>query len=43
MGTGDSFPEVKMPGLEAYHSPTTSAEIKKMWNYISTPPYAFTA
>jgi hypothetical protein len=41
MGTGGSFPGVKRPGREADHSPTTSAEVKKMWIYTSTPPYAF--
>ncbi|PNF25415.1 hypothetical protein B7P43_G08793 [Cryptotermes secundus] len=40
--TGGSFPGVKRPGLEADHSPPTSAEIKKMWIYTSTPPYVFT-
>jgi hypothetical protein len=28
---------------EADHSPRTSAEVKKMWIYTSTPPYAFMA
>jgi hypothetical protein len=32
MGTGGSF-----PGREADHSPPTSAEIKKIWIYTSTP------
>jgi hypothetical protein len=31
------------PGREAYHSPPTRAEVKKMWIYTSTPPYAFMA
>jgi hypothetical protein len=35
--------EVKWPGREADHSPSTSAETKKMWIYRSTPPYAFMA
>jgi hypothetical protein len=43
MGTGGSFPGVKQPGREADHSPPTSAEVKKMWIYTSTPPYAFMA
>jgi hypothetical protein len=30
-------------GREADHSPPTSAEVKKMWIYTSTPPYAFMA
>jgi hypothetical protein len=29
---------VKRPGREADHSPPTSAEVKKMWIYTSTPP-----
>jgi hypothetical protein len=43
MGTGSSFTGVKQPGREADHSPPTSAEVKKMWIYTSTPPYAFIA
>jgi hypothetical protein len=34
---------VKGLGLEADHSPPASAEVKKMWIYTSTPPYAFMA
>jgi hypothetical protein len=34
---------VKQPVREADHSPPTSAEVKKMWIYTSTPPYAFMA
>jgi hypothetical protein len=33
---------VKRPGREADHS-RINAEVKKMWIYISTPPYAFMA
>jgi hypothetical protein len=36
-------PGVKRQGREADHSPPTSAEVKKMWIYTSTPPYVFTA
>jgi hypothetical protein len=36
-------PGVERPGREADHSPPTSAEIKKMWIYTSTPPYVFMA
>jgi hypothetical protein len=36
-------PGVKRQGREADHSPPASAEIKKMWIYTSTPPYAFMA
>jgi hypothetical protein len=39
MGTRGSFPEGKVAGHEAYHSPPTSAEVKKMWIYTSTPPH----
>jgi hypothetical protein len=42
MGTGGSFPGVKRQVREADHSPPTIAEVKKMWIYTSTPPYAFT-
>jgi hypothetical protein len=37
------FPGVKRSGREADHSPPTTAEVKKMWIYTSTPPYAFMA
>jgi hypothetical protein len=30
-------------GREVDHSPPTSAEVKKMWIYTSTPLYAFMA
>jgi hypothetical protein len=43
MGTGSSFPGVKRQGREADHSPATSAEVKKMWIYTSTPSYVFMA
>jgi hypothetical protein len=36
-------PGVKRPEREAFHSPPASAEVKKMWIYTSTPPYAFMA
>jgi hypothetical protein len=36
-------PEVKRPEHEADHSPPTSAEVKKIWLYTSTSPYAFMA
>jgi hypothetical protein len=43
-GTGGLFPlRVKLQGREPDHSPTTSAEVKKMWIYTSTPPYVFMA
>jgi hypothetical protein len=34
---------VKRPGREVDHSLPTNAEVKKMWIYTSTPPYAFMA
>jgi hypothetical protein len=34
---------VKRPGSEADHYPPASAEVKKIWIYTSTPPYAFMA
>jgi hypothetical protein len=36
-------PGVKRLGREVDHSPPTSAEVKKMWTYTSTPTYAFMA
>jgi hypothetical protein len=43
MGTGGSFLGIKWQGREADHSPPTSAEVKKMWIYTSTPLYVFMA
>jgi hypothetical protein len=40
---GALSPEIKRPGREADHSPPASAEVKKMWIYTSTAPYAFMA
>jgi hypothetical protein len=40
---GALSPGVKRTGREADHSPPTSDEVKKMWIYTSTPPYAFMA
>jgi hypothetical protein len=40
---GAPSPWAKRPGREVDHSPPTSAEVKKMWIYTSTPPYAFMA
>jgi hypothetical protein len=36
-------PGVKRPGREVDHLPSTSAEVRNMWAYTSTPPYAFMA
>ncbi|PNF15383.1 hypothetical protein B7P43_G01010 [Cryptotermes secundus] len=43
MGTGALSLGVKRPGREADHSPPTSVEVKKMWIYTFTPPFAFMA
>jgi hypothetical protein len=40
---GTISPGVKRQGREADYSPPTSAEVKKMWIYTSTPPYTFMA
>jgi hypothetical protein len=40
---GALSPGAKRQGREADHSPPTSAEVKKMWIYTITPPYAFMA
>ena len=36
VGIGSSFPGLKRPGLEVYHSPQSSAEVKNDWIYTST-------
>jgi hypothetical protein len=38
-----ALPGVTRQGREADHSPPTSAEVKKMWMYTSTPLYVFMA
>jgi hypothetical protein len=44
MGTGRSFTgRIKRLWCEADHSHPASAEVKKIWIYTSTPPYAFMA
>jgi hypothetical protein len=40
---GALSPGVKQPGLEADHSPPTSAGVKKTWIYTSTPLYVYMA
>jgi hypothetical protein len=40
---GALSPGVKRPGREAVHSLPPSVEVKKIWIYTSTPPYAFMA
>jgi hypothetical protein len=39
----NGYQGVNWQGHEADHSPPTNAEVKKMWAYTSTPPYAFMA
>jgi hypothetical protein len=41
MGNGTISLGVKRQGREADHSPPINAEVKRMWTYTSTPPYAF--
>jgi hypothetical protein len=41
LGKGYIFPEVKRPGHEADHLPPSSAEVKNVCSYTSTPPYIF--
>jgi hypothetical protein len=38
---GTLVPRVKQPGHEDDHSSSSSAKVKNMWSYISTPPYVF--
>jgi hypothetical protein len=40
---GALSPVVKRPGREVDHSPPTSAEVKQMGIYTSTPLYVFMA
>jgi hypothetical protein len=40
---GDFSREVKRPRREADQSPPASAEVTKMWIYISTSPHVFMA
>jgi hypothetical protein len=41
MGTGGFFTGIKRQGRETDYSPPVSAEVKIMWIYTSTSPYAF--
>jgi hypothetical protein len=41
--TGTLSQGVKQPGREADHSPLTSAKVKNIWSYRSTPPYVSVA
>ena len=42
MPTGErGAPRLKPPESEADHSRLHSDEVKNVWSYISTPPYAF--
>jgi hypothetical protein len=42
VGTGTIFHGVKEKGHEGDYSPPSSAEVKNVWRYISTPPLVFT-
>jgi len=41
MGPGGSFPRVKAAGRDSDHPTPTSAKVKNIWSYDSTPPYVF--
>jgi hypothetical protein len=43
MDIGGYFPGDYAPGLEIDHSVPSSAEVKKLWRYTSTPQYVFMA
>jgi hypothetical protein len=43
VGTWGSRTAVKLPGHEPDHSSPSSAEVKNVWLYISTPQYVFVA
>jgi hypothetical protein len=43
MGTGNLSPVAKRPMLEANHLPQSSAEVKNVAKYTTTPPYVFMA
>lgn len=40
-GYRGSFVGRELPGHEADHSPSSTAEVKSRWRYNPTPPYAF--
>jgi hypothetical protein len=43
MGTRSFSLEVKRQGRESNHSPPSSAKVKSVWSYNSTPQYVFMA
>jgi hypothetical protein len=43
MSTGRFFPGIKLPENEPQYPPPSTAEVKNVWSYISTPPYVFIA
>jgi hypothetical protein len=43
MGTWAYIPGIKRQGFEADKTPPISDDVKKIWIYISTTPYAFMA
>jgi hypothetical protein len=40
MGIGGFISRGQRPGREAHRSTPNNAEVKKIWIYTSTPPYA---
>jgi hypothetical protein len=38
VGTAVLFLGIKQPASDADHSPPSTAEVKKVWSYTSTPP-----
>jgi hypothetical protein len=42
-GYRELFSEVKRPGSEANHSPSSSVEVKNAWSYTANLPYVFKA
>ena len=42
-GKGEISSEVKKAGRKFDHKPPPSAEVKNLWSYTSTKPYAFIA
>ncbi|PNF14032.1 hypothetical protein B7P43_G03593, partial [Cryptotermes secundus] len=43
VGSRMLYQGIKRQGREADHSPSSSAEVKKMWIYTSAPTYVFMA
>jgi hypothetical protein len=43
MGIGGTFRRVRRPRCEVDHSPASTANVKNVLTYASTPPYVFMA